>query len=267
MNQLALADSIESYLCEINRFPVLSQEEEFKVAERYYREKNLDDAKKLVTANLRYVVKIAFEYRNYGCRLADLIQEGNIGLMTAVKKFNPYKGFRLITYATWWIRSFIQDFILKTTGLVKRNSRALKRRLFYKKNASDIAEEAGFASQAGLSDGGRELSLDNPMAEGGMATHLDMLRDTRPGTEEIVSAREEGALAGREINHALSRLDGRERLVIENRVMTDEPESLQSLGERLGLTRERVRQIEAGALKKLEKALAPGMGALVPGRD
>ncbi|MDP2690246.1 MAG: sigma-70 family RNA polymerase sigma factor, partial [Deltaproteobacteria bacterium] len=99
-------NTLHSYLAEINRYPVLSQEDEFAVAERYYRERSMEDAHKLVVSNLRYVVKIALEFRQYGCRLADLIQEGNIGLMVAVKKFNPYKGFRLITYATWWIRSF-----------------------------------------------------------------------------------------------------------------------------------------------------------------
>src|SRR3989337_3158734 len=115
-----VSDSIQSYLAEVNRYPVRSAEDEFTVAERYYRNRSIEDAHTLVTSNLKYVVKIALEYRNYGCRLADLIQEGNIGLMTAVKKFDPYKGFRLITYAKWWIKAFIQDFILKTTGLVKR---------------------------------------------------------------------------------------------------------------------------------------------------
>lgn len=257
MGQLALSDSIQSYLYDINRFPVLSQEEEFKIAERYYREKGLDDAKALVTSNLRYVVKIALEYRNYGCRIADLIQEGNIGLMVAVKKFNPYKGFRLITYATWWIRSFMQDFILKTTGLVKRGSKALKRKLFYKK---DHAEDALSAHDRIESDAyPYELSLDNPIADDGRTTHLDMLCDTRPGQEETASVREEQALAKREVRNALSILNDKERLVIENRVMADPPESLQNLGDRLGLTRERVRQIEAQALKKLEKTLAPMM--------
>jgi RNA polymerase sigma-32 factor len=256
MGSLALSDSIQSYLYDINRFPVLSQEEELKIAERYYREKGLDDAKKLVTSNLRYVVKIALEYRNYGCRIADLIQEGNIGLMVAVKKFNPYKGFRLITYATWWIRSFIQDFILKTTGLVKRGSKALKRKLFYKK---DHAEE-GLSTRDRTDENDAypyELSLDNPIADDGRTTHLDMLCDTRPGQEETASVKEEQALAKREIKNALSSLNDKERFVIENRVMADPPESLQDLGDRLGLTRERVRQIEAQALKKLEKTLAP----------
>jgi len=256
MGQLALSDSIQSYLYDINRFPVLSQEEEFKIAERYYKEKGLDDAKKLVTSNLRYVVKIALEYRNYGCRIADLIQEGNIGLMVAVKKFNPYKGFRLITYATWWIKSFIQDFILKTTGVVKRGSKALKRKLFYKKERA----EEGLSAHDRIDENEAypyELSLDNPIADDGRTTHLDMLCDTRPGQEETASVREEQALAKREIKSALSGLNDKERLVIENRVMADPPESLQNLGDRLGLTRERVRQIEAQALKKLEKTLTP----------
>src|SRR3972149_1876841 len=145
-----VSDSIQSYLAEVNRYPVLSAEDEFTVAERYYRNRPIEDAHTLVASNLRYVVKIALEFRNYGCRLADLIQEGNIGLMMAVKKFNPFKGFRLITYATWWIKSFIQDFILKSKGLVRRAARDLKRKLFYR-TPSELpsgdgpadAEEAG----------------------------------------------------------------------------------------------------------------------------
>lgn len=259
-----LTDSLQGYLSEINRYPILSQEEEFKVAERYYRLKRLDDAHTLVVSNLRYVVKIAFEYRNYGCKVADLIQEGNIGLMVAVKKFNPHKGFRLITYATWWIRSFIQDFVLKTKGIVRRGTKALKKRLFYKNRPGPYElEEKSLSSPAARAEKGadapfefsNDLSLNNPIKEDD-TSFLDMLSDGGPGQEETFSGKQEERIVKREVNDALALLNPKERMVIENRLMSDEPASLQGLGERLGLTRERVRQIESAALKKLQKTLS-----------
>lgn len=261
MSLPVLTDSIQSYMTEVNRYPVLTPDEEFSVAERYYKYKGLDDAHTLVVSNLRYVVKIAFEFRNYGCKLADLIQEGNIGLMIAVKKFNPYKGFRLITYATWWIRSCIQDFILKTRGAVKRGAKALKRKLFYRKDPAlspfDEMDAAQPAKSFGYGDIdiSNDLSLDSPVSDDS-ATRLEMLQDTAAGPFEAATVKEEGELVKREVTSALALLNDNERLVIENRLMADEPASLQSIGERLGLTRERVRQIESSALKKLQKRLS-----------
>lgn len=254
MSLPVVTDSVQSYLAEVNRYKLLTPEEERSIAERYFRTKSIEDAHTLVTSNLRYVVKIALEFRNYGCRLADLIQEGNIGLMVAVKKFNPFKGFRLITYATWWIKSFIQDFIIKSKGLVRRGARDLKRKLFYR-SPSELpsgGEQADPEEAAVFFD---DLSLNAAIAEGG-ATHLEMLRDEGPGPVEAVSEKQSAALVKREVTDALACLNEKERMVIKNRVMSDEPESLQGLGDRLGLTRERVRQIENQALKKLEKSLA-----------
>ncbi len=247
MTQLALTESIQSYLIEINRYPVLSAQDERTIAERYYKTRNVEDAHRLVVSNLRYVVKIAFEFRNYGARMADLIQEGNIGLMHAVKKFNPHKGFRLITYATWWIRASIQEFILKTKGLVRRNVKALKKGFFYKNTALKHREEAAAQS---------DLSLNASIATHGQATHLDILSDTRPNQEELYASMEEKARVREEVKSAMGRLSDKERFIIEKRVMAEEPESLQGLGEKLGLTRERVRQIETQALKKLKGTLA-----------
>ncbi len=253
-----ISDSLQSYFHEINRYPVLSAEEEFEVAERYFKHGNLDDAHRLVVSNLRYVVRIALEFRNYGCRTADLIQEGSIGLMVAVKKFNPYKGFRLITYATWWIKSFIQDFILRTTGIVKRSPKALKKRLFYKKGGAIPLEEGQAIKQSDIgAEAGaiHDLSL-NASSPDEKSSPMDMLADTRPGPVEAVAIKQESAMAKKEIRHALALLNEKERLVIKERVMADEPESLQAVGEKLGLTRERVRQIESSALKKLRSTLS-----------
>lgn len=263
MSLPVVSDSIQSYLAEVNRYKLLTPEEERGIAERYFKTKSIEDAHTLVTSNLRYVVKIALEFRNYGCRLADLIQEGNIGLMMAVKKFNPFKGFRLITYATWWIKSFIQDFILKTKGLVRHDTRDLKKKLFYR-SPSELASGEGSADSEHEAVFFDDLSLNAAVAENG-ATHMELLRDDGPGPVEAVSEKQTTALVKREVTHALACLNEKERMVIENRVMSDEPESLQGLGDRLGLTRERVRQIESQALKKLEKSLARIKGAgMVP---
>ena len=249
-----VSDSIQSYLAEVKRHPVLSAEDEFTIAERYYRTRSIEDAHRLVISNLRYVVRIALEFRSYGCRLADLIQEGNIGLMTAVKKFNPYKGFRLITYATWWIRSFIQEFILKSKGLVRRGTKALKKQLFYR-NALPSGETGNVSIDEDPIHATNDLSLNAAVGEDS-TTHLDLLNYEGPGPVEATAMRQESAIVKKEVSGALALLNEKERIVIENRVMADEPESLQALGDRLGLTRERVRQIESQALKKLQRTLS-----------
>jgi RNA polymerase sigma-32 factor len=265
----AVPDSLQRYLTDVNRYPVLSREEEFGIAERYFKERGLDDAHRLVTANLRYVVKIALGYRNYGCRLGDLIQEGNIGLMVAVKKFNPHKGYRLITYAAWWIRSYMQEFILKTRNIVRRGTKALKKRLFYRGVAApddDVSRDAVSTRNAeapvDMPDPGGDLSLNSPvgpLGEESLSTHQDMLRDMESDPVEEFSAREHGAMVKREVAQALDRLSHNERLVIERRHLSAEPESLQSIGDALGLTRERVRQIEGKALGKLRGALSTSL--------
>ncbi|MCR4287085.1 MAG: sigma-70 family RNA polymerase sigma factor [Deltaproteobacteria bacterium] len=254
MNDAVLSDNLNSYIAGINKYPLLTIEEEFGLAERYFRDKELDAAHRLVTANLRFVVKIAFEYRNYGCRLADLIQEGNIGLMLAVKKFNPHKGFRLITYAAWWIRAYMQDFILKTKGLVRHATKELKRRLFYRKDplTEALSPDAEFFT---------DLSLDSPIADD-KTTHLDMLCSTEPEPMDALSTIEEKAIVQSDVHGALAVLNDRERLIVEKRFMADEPLSLQAVGDMLGITRERVRQIESSAVKKLKNALS-GKNALL----
>ncbi len=247
-------DSLNIYLAEVNRYPLMSHEEETRIAERYYKTHSVEDAHRLVTSNLRFVVKIALEYRNYGVKLPDLIQEGNIGLMVAVKKFNPFKGFRLITYASWWIRSFIQEFILKATGMVRHGSKALKKKLFYRKNRA----ETNAPLQVDMPHGEEHLpdiSLDVALSDG-KTTRLDMLRDDESDPHKAVQVRQDEAVVKKQVGSALAKLSDKERVVIEGRLLSDEPESLATLGIRLGLTRERVRQIEAAAMKKLKGTLA-----------
>ena len=247
MSLPVLYDSVESYLVEISRFSTLSREEEHALSVDYSENKNMDSAHRLVTSNLRFVVKIAMEYRNYGVALKDLIQEGNVGLMTAVKKFNPYKGFRLITYAVWWIKACIQEFILKSKGAVKRSSKALKKKLFYRNmdmKALPSGEEVITTA---------DVSLNTAISDGEEATHMDMLPDPLGDHSEIISRAEEQAVLKEKIGTALATLSDKERFVVEKRLMTDEPLSLQSIGDKLGLTRERVRQIEKATLGKLKK--------------
>ncbi|MEE9613993.1 MAG: sigma-70 family RNA polymerase sigma factor [Thermodesulfobacteriota bacterium] len=246
MSLPVLADSLQIYMADVNRFPVLSREEEERLAIRYYDKKDLEAAHALVTANLRLVVKIAHEYRSYGVNLKDLVQEGNLGLMTAVKKFNPYKGYRLITYAGWWIKAYIQEFILKTRGLVKQATKAMKKKLFYR------GEEAG----TDPTPSGPDLSLNTAIGDDDGKTHMDMLPDPGPGHEENIGKAQEQALVKRDVTDALAVLNEKERLVVERRLMAEEPLSLQAIGEILGLTRERVRQIEGAALKKLRGVLS-----------
>jgi RNA polymerase sigma-32 factor len=265
-------NSLESYLVQINQFPLLTQEEEFKLAVRYRKHSDIEAAHKLITSNLRFVVKVAFEYKSYGVKLLDLIQEGNIGLMMAVKKFNPYKGYRFISYAIWWIRAYIQNFIIKTWSLVKIGTTQAQKKLFYKIGKvrkaleSDGENEKKYELLAHDLDVGKEdiiemeqrmaardLSLDTPFDEGQELTHLDLLKEESPNQEEAFAQEEEKKNREREVQNAMKRLNEKEVYVIKNRIMADEPLTLQEIGDHLKLSRERVRQIESEALKKLKK--------------
>jgi len=267
-----LKNSLESYLVQINQFPLLTQEEEFKLAVRYRKHSDIEAAHKLITSNLRFVVKVAFEYKSYGVKLLDLIQEGNIGLMMAVKKFNPYKGYRFISYAIWWIRAYIQNFIIKTWSLVKIGTTQAQKKLFYKIGKvrkaleSDREDEKKYEHLAHDLDVGKEdiiemeqrmaardLSLDTPFDEGQELTHLDLLKEESPNQEEAFAQEEEKRNREREVQNAMKRLNEKEFYVIKNRIMADEPLTLQEIGDHLKLSRERVRQIESEALKKLKK--------------
>jgi len=271
-NLPVIKNSLETYLVQINQFPLLTQEEEFKLAARYIKYKEIEAAQKLITSNLRFVVKIAFEYKSYGVKLLDLVQEGNIGLMMAVKKFDPYKGYRFISYAIWWIRAYIQNFIIKTWSLVKIGTTQAQKKLFYKIGKvrkaleSDGAVEKKYELLAKDLDvtkediiemeqrmSSRDLSLDAPFDEGQELTHLELLREDSPNQEEAIAQEEEKRIQEREVQNAMRRLNEKETYVIKNRIMAEEPFTLQQIGDHLKLSRERVRQIESEALKKLKK--------------
>jgi RNA polymerase sigma-32 factor len=275
-NLPVVKNSLESYLIKINQIPLLSQEEEFELAARYRKNNDIEAAHKLITSNLRFVVKVAFEYKSYGVKLADLIQEGNIGLMMAVKKFNPYKGYRFISYAIWWIRAYIQNFIIKTWSLVKIGTTQAQKKLFYKigkvrktlesnqedekkyellANDLDVAKEDIIEMEQRMA--ARDLSLDASFDDNHELTHLDLLQEESPSQEETFAEQEVKKIQEREIQNAMKRLNEKEVYVIKNRIMADAPLTLQEIGNHLKLSRERVRQIESEALKKLKKEMSP----------
>jgi RNA polymerase sigma-32 factor len=265
-------NSLQTYLVQINQFPLLNQEEEFKLAVRYRKYNDIEAAHKLITSNLRFVVKVAFEYKSYGVKLLDLIQEGNMGLMMAVKKFNPYKGYRFISYAIWWIRAYIQNFIIKTWSLVKIGTTQAQKKLFYKigkvrkalesngdnekkyellAHDLDVTKDDIIEMEQRMSS--RDLSLDAPFDEGQELTHLDLLKEESPNQEEAFAQEEEKKIREHEVQDAMKRLNEKEVYVLQNRIMADEPLTLQQIGDHLKLSRERVRQIESEALKKLKR--------------
>ena len=277
-NLPVVKNSLESYLVQINQFPLLTQEEEFELAVRYRKHNDVEAAHKLITSNLRFVVKMAFEYKAYGVKLLDLIQEGNIGLMMAVKKFDPYKGYRFISYAVWWIRAYIQNFIIKTWSLVKIGTTQAQKKLFYKigkvrkvlesegvmdkkydmlAKDLDVAKEDIIEMEQRMSS--RDLSLDNPFDDDHELTHLNLLQENSVNQEEALAQEQEKKVMEREVFNAMKHLNDKEKYVIQHRVMADAPLTLQEIGNNLKLSRERVRQIEGEALKKLKKELSPRM--------
>ena len=269
----AVTSSLELYMSEINRFPILKADEEFQLAVRFRRYNDVEAAEKLVVSNLRFVVKIAHKYRSYGVKLADLIQEGNIGLMHAVKKFDPYRGCRLLSYAVWWIRAYIQNFIIRSWSLVKIGTTQAQRKLFFKlgeakkriealsqKNPAcrEIAESLGVreeeVAEMDIRLTHRDLSLDAPLDDKSR-TIIDYLPYEGENQETTLIKKEERGLIERNIAGELAKLNKRESYIIRNRIMADSPETLQEIGKRYNITRERARQIEKQALKKMRLAL------------
>ncbi|HTZ39107.1 MAG TPA: RNA polymerase sigma factor RpoH [Syntrophales bacterium] len=281
MNLPAATNALELYISQINQFALLTPEEEFKLAVRYKKHNDMEAAEKLVTSNLRFVVKIAHEYRNYGVKLLDLIQEGNVGLMHAVKKFDPYKGYRLISYAVWWIRAYMQNFIIKTWSLVKIGTTQAQRKLFFKLNQAkkklqnmaekspefgEIAESLSVKEseieEMDVRLNSRDLSLDAFIDDDGELTHINCLADKSESQEDALIRHEETALAQRNVAGALAKLSDREAYIIQRRVMSENPETLQEIGDRFKITRERARQVEKEALRKMRQAIV----ALEPAR-
>jgi RNA polymerase sigma-32 factor len=270
----AVTGTLDLYIAEINRFSLLTAEEEFKLAVQLKKYGDVAAAEKLIVSNLRFVVKIAHEYRSYGFKLADLIQEGNVGLIHAVKKFDPYKGYRLISYAVWWIRAYIQNYLIKSWSIVKIGTTQAQRKLFFKLNQtkkeletlskknpefSEIATSLGVknseVAEMDVRMGSRDVSLNEFINDEGDSSHIDFLAYEGDDQELALIKDEEKGLAQRDIAGALANLSERENYIILNRVMADDPQTLQEIGTKYNISRERARQIEKQALKKMQLAL------------
>ncbi len=284
---LAPTDPLRRYLSEISRHALLSREEEHDLAVRYVEEGDLDAAYRLVTANLRLVVKIAHDYRRAAFSLLDLIQEGNVGLMLAVRKFDPYKGVKLSTYAAWWIRAYIIRFIMDNWRMVKLGTTQSQRKLFFNLRKEKRKLEAlGFAPEPKLLAerldvpeqdvidmdqrlSQREASIDTPMGGGddGDLTLGDRLSFQGEGSDEILADRElRGIFREKLERFAAGITDERERFIYDNRLMAEDPLTLQAVGEHFGVTRERARQLEKRMVKRLKAYLEheiPDFGDLV----
>jgi RNA polymerase sigma-32 factor len=267
-------DTFEHYMVQVNRFDLLSAEEEYHLAVRHLEEGDMEAAHRLICANLRFVVKIANEYRGYGLRLLDLVQEGNIGLMMAVKKFDPSRGTRLITYAVWWIRAYIQNYIMRSWSLVKIGTTQLQKKLFFKlaqtrnalRNLTGAEDFEEIARELDVNEdvvvemsqrmGRRDTSLDVELTEGEGYTLLSTLADDCDNQEDLLLAHEERRIKEERTSAALTILTPRERQIIERRILSDTPSTLQDLADEFTISRERVRQIEQNALRKLRSAMA-----------
>lgn len=277
------ADGLSSYLRAVKSFPVLTEAEEKELAEKFYRTGDVKAAEKLVTSHLRLVVKVAYTYRYYGLPMNDIIAEGSVGLMKAVKKFEPDKGFRLSTYAVWWIKASINEYILNSWSLVKMGTVADQKKLFFRlgqlknklgiyDNSSMTAEASKLiASDLGVSENevismnarlSGDSSLNTVLSEDGMTEKIDMLADNRPNQEERFSSAEEKAEGIDLIKRGLGALNEREREIIRARRLTYTPATLEELSEKFGISRERVRQIEARAFEKMQKAIIDAKLAL-----
>jgi RNA polymerase sigma-32 factor len=275
---------MNSYLDDIRRFPMLAPHEEFTLAKRWRGHGDRDAGHKLVTSHLRLVAKIAMSYRGYGLPIADIIAEGNVGLMQAVKRFQPEKGFRLTTYAIWWVRAAIQAYVLRSWSLVRMGTSANQKKLFFnlRKAKSEISaldegdmhpdQAQSIATRLGVTrldvvDANRRLggdtSLNAPIgAYSDSGERLDYLVDDNASQENRLIESEQAENRHKALVEALTALDDRERRIFEARRFVDEPIQLEELGRELGMSRERIRQIEVRAFQKVQKAVTSHIAAM-----
>ncbi len=269
---LTSIDPISTYLAELKKYPLLSKEDEYALAIRYREHHDSRAAEQLVTSNLRFVVKVAAEYSKFGAKLIDLIQEGNVGLMHAVKEFNPYKGVRLITYAVWWIRGYIQEYLMRQYSMVRIGTTANQRKLFYrlqkeKERLDRMGKEPSFAllsSRLGVTEqevvdmssrmSGRDISLNQPVGEDGKNSLLEFETMDEAGADEQIGRAEELNILHKNIENIREKLNTKELYILENRLLADEPMTLQEIGDHYGTTREAVRQLEARLMSKIKNS-------------
>lgn len=276
---IAPADPVTAYMAQIRKYPLLTKEQEKELAIKYFENKETQLAEVLVTSNLRFVVKIAAEYAKYGARLIDLIQEGNVGLMHAVKEYNPYKGARLITYAVWWIRGYISEYLMKQYSLVRIGTTQAQRKLFYQlQKERDALEkitqkELGhqetvqlLSGKLGVSEAdiesmsqrmsGRDVSLDQPInSSDGNSSLMDFQSGLEDDVDDLMGHLEQIHLLKEKISDLRPNLNPREIELLDDRLLSDDPLTLQEIGEKYKISREAVRQMEARLIKKIRQLM------------
>ena len=276
---LSPEQGLSRYLSEIRKFPLLEKNEEFMLAQRWAQHQDAEAAERMVTSHLRLVAKIAMGYRGYGLPMGEVISEGNVGLMQAVKKFDPDKGFRLATYAMWWIRAAIQEYILRSWSLVQLGTTAAQKKLFFNlrrlkgeisaleegdlrpENVAEISRRLGVTEEEVTSmnrrmASGGDASLNAPI--GGMegeAEWQDWIADDTPGQAERMAESDEFGARMSLLERAMESLNERERHIITERRLKEEPTTLEDLSAHYNVSRERIRQIEVRAFEKLQKAM------------
>ena len=272
---------LSRYLTEIRKFPLLSPEDEYMFAKRWREHEDPEAARRLVTSHLRLVAKIAMGYRGYGLPVSEIVSEGNVGLMQAVKRFDPDKGFRLATYAMWWIRASIQEYVLRSWSMVKMGTTAAQKKLFFnlrkaKNNIGAIEEgdltpdhTATLADQLGVTEtevtemnrrlSGGDASLNAPLRSESESEWQDWLADDTIDQETSLAQREEMGDRHEMLMDAMKDLTERERDIIQARRLVDEPATLEELSQKYGVSRERVRQIEVRAFEKLQRGIKSAM--------
>jgi RNA polymerase sigma-32 factor len=269
---LSITDPFARYMSEIKRYPLLTKEEERELAILYKEKKDPEAAQRLVKSNLRFVVKIAIEYSKYGAKLIDLVQEGNIGLMHAVREYNPYKDVRLISYAVWWIRGYIQEYLMKQYSMVKIGTTQAQKKLFYQleKQKAEL-EKAGLtptikqlSGKLGVSEkdvrmmnqrmSGRDVSLNQLVSDSGNTHLIDLQSDDyQESVDDQLGYLEELTLLKNKIEDLKPHLNEREQVILEERLLSDNPITLQEIGDRYNTTREAARQGEVRLISKIKK--------------
>lgn len=268
-------DPLTMYLNELRKYPLLSKDEEQKIAQKYFETKDPEAAQKLVQANLRFVVKIAAEYAKFSSRMIDLIQEGNVGLMHAVKEYNPYKGARLITYAVWWIRGYIQEYLMRQFSMVRIGTTANQRKLFYQlqKQKQDLEKMMSEESLKELSLkldipedeilemtkrlSGRDVSLDKTIGDDDSISLGSLLKkdDGSLPLDDQMALEEQIQLLKSAIDKIHDSLSEKEKIILAERILNDEPLTLQEIGEKYKISREAVRQNEVRLIQKIKTAM------------
>ncbi len=261
---------LQLYLQEIAKYPLLTPEEELELAVQHYEESDIKAAHRLITANLRFVVKIANEFRRAQVNLLDLIQEGNYGLMQAVKRFNPYKGVKLSSYAAWWIRAYILKYLMDNKSQVKIATTAAQRKLFYNLQKEtdrllseyETADPKKIAKRLNVSEKdvvemqkrllNPDLSLDAPLNEESSAPYRDLLADEQSSIEDLLSDQQVKMIFSQHLEEFKKQLKGRDREIFDLRLSSETPQTLQEIGDKYGISRERVRQIETRITQKLK---------------